>query len=163
MRRVEDLVETYDRGAEIAACAARARNLPVEGLDLDLAAGAAFCLRHREVAAEQRRDRSRSRVREARARGEAWVVIDEPRPWLEHPFPPWRSVHMHLPDGVGLHIWVEESLDSVSGMEFGVETVELDPESGQWLDGRAPADTRTFHEYGPWQQAIAQLKARYDR
>lgn len=163
IRSLEALVDAYDEGTDIAAGAARTRSLSIEGLDLDLAMGAAFCLRHREVVAEIRREEVRRRVDEARARGDEWVVLEEARPWLQVPFPPWRSIQMHLPDGTGLHLWVEESLDPQGdGVEYGVEVVQLNPQTGQWLTGEPIVGRQTFHEYGLWQVAVVELKARYD-
>jgi hypothetical protein len=159
---VDALVEAYDEGLEIAARAAHTRTLPVEGLDLDLAAGAAFCLRYREVLVESRRDEVRRRVMQARERGDEWVDIDDSPPWLQSPFPPWRRVTMHLPEGTALHLWAEESLDSPSGVEFGVEVIRLDPETGSWLSEEPALHRETFSEYLPWEAAGAKLKARYD-
>lgn len=163
VRSVEALVDAYGEGAGIAAGAARTRTLPIEGLDLDLAVGAAFCLRYREVLAETRRAEAVLRIAVARERGEAWVALDEVRPWLERPFPPWRSIHMHLPDGVGLHLWAEESLeDEGDGIEYGIEVVRLDPETGRWLGNEPATDKQTFSDYHSWQDGIDALKAGYD-
>lgn len=163
VRSVEDLVDAYDEGSDIAAGAARTRTLPTEGLDLDLAVGAAFCLRYREVLAETRREQMRRRVQEAEARGDRWVVLEEARPWLESPFPPWRSLEMHLPDGTGIHVWAEESLDSEGdGIEYGVEVLRLDPHTGQWLADEPATERQTFSDYHLWQDAIIELKAGYD-
>ncbi|HEX2052196.1 MAG TPA: hypothetical protein VHJ78_00535 [Actinomycetota bacterium] len=159
---VGDLVDLFDRVTEIASGAARARSVPTAGLDLDLAAGAAFCLRHREVVAEDRRREAIRRIEAARAGGQTWVSLDDARPWEEMPFPPWRTIEMHLPDGTGLHLWAEESLDSDWGVEFGVEVVRLDPETGQWRANEPVVARQTFTEYERLQEAVAELKARYD-
>ena len=160
---VESLVDAYDEGLDIAAGAASRRTLPMEGLDIDMAVGAAFCLRYREVLAETRvRDIGR-RVDEARARGVKWVVLEGTRPWLEMPFPPWRSLMVHLPEGTGIHTWAEESLDDIGDrVEYGVEVVQLDPQSGRWLDDSPATGRKTFSDHQQWQDAIVALKARYD-
>jgi hypothetical protein len=160
VRSTEALVDAYDQGVDIAAGAARSHMLPTEGLDLDLVLGAAFCLRYREVVAETRREEIQRRVAEARDGGQEWVSLEETRAWLQSPFPPWRTMEMHLPEGTGLHSWAEESLDS-EGVEYGVEVVPLDPRTGQWLVGRPALDRQTFSEYGLWQEAVDELKARY--
>ena len=161
VRSTEALVDAYVDGVDIAADAARSHMLPTEGLDLDLALGAAFCLRYRELVAETRREEVQRRVSEAMAQGEEWVVIREAPPWLQSPFPPWRRLEMHLPEGNGLHTWVEESLGD-EGVEYGVEVVKLDPGTGRWLSGQPVVDRQTFSEYSVWQDAVEALKARYD-
>ena len=160
VRSTEALVDVYVDGVNPAAAAARS-HMSTEGLDLDLAVGAAFCLRYRELVAETRREEVQRRVEEAEARGEEWVVIKEAPPWLQSPFPPWRRLEMHLPEGNGLHTWVEESLGDV-GVEYGVEVVPLDPRTGQWVSGGSVTDRRTFPDYHVWQDAVEALKARYD-
>lgn len=161
VRSVESLVDAYDEGVDIAAGAAHRHMLPTEGLDFDLVVGAAFCLRYREVVAETRREEIQGRIGEAMARGQKWVMLQETRPWLQSPFPPWRRLEMHLPEGTGLHMWVEEALDDV-GVEFGVEVVRLDPQTGKWLDGQPVLDRQTFSDYGLWQESVEGLRARYD-
>jgi hypothetical protein len=160
VRDVEALVEAYDEGLDIAATAARARSLPTEGLDLELAVGAAFCLRYREVLAESRRGAVKRRIEEARARGDRWVELEGSPPFLQMPFPPWHNVEMRLPDGTGIHSWVEESLtDTGDGFEYGVEVVRLDPVTGEWLPGTQAEGRQTFSDYQLWRQAIESLKA----
>lgn len=159
VRSTEALVDVYVDGVDLAAVAARS-HMSTEGLDLDLALGAAFCLRYRELVAETRREEVQRRVDESVARGEEWVVIKEASPWLQSPFPPWRRLEMHLPEGNGLHTWVEESLGD-EGVEYGVEVVPLDPRTGHWVSGGSVTDRRTFSDYHVWQDAVEALKARY--
>jgi hypothetical protein len=161
VRDVGALVDAYDEGLDIAGEASEARSLPTEGLDVELAVGAAFCLRYREVLAETRRSSVKRRVEEARARGDDWVDLEGSRPFLEMPFPPWRSIEMRLADGAGVHAWVEESLDDTGdGFEYGVELVKLDPQTGGWFPDTPSAERQTFSDYQSWQQAIEFLKAR---
>jgi hypothetical protein len=160
VRSIEALVDAYGEGLDVAEAAARSHQLSTEGLDLDLAAGAAFSLRYREVVAETRREEVRRRVKEATARGQEWVVIRDAPPWLQSPFPPWRRMEMHLPEGTGLHTWVEESLDD-EGVEYGVEVVMLDPHTGQWVPGQPLVERQTFSVHSLWQATVDALKARY--
>jgi hypothetical protein len=162
VRGVDALVEAYDEGLDIALRASQERTLPIEGVDLELATGAAFCLRYREVLVESRRDDARRRVVQARQRGDEWVDLDDSPPWLQSPFPPWRRLSMHLPEGTALHQWAEESLDSPSGVEFGVEVIRLDPDTAAWLSGEPALHRETFFEYLPWVEAGTKLKAGYD-
>lgn len=163
VRDIESLVDAYNEGLDVAAAAARDRELPLEGLDIDLVVGAAFCLRYREVLAETRRAEIRQRVEQARDRGDRWVTLEGTRPWLEMPFPPWRSIEMHLPEGTGIHAWAEESPDDTGdGIEYGIEVVRLDPRTGSWLAGEPATERQTFNDHSAWQQAIVALKRRYD-
>ncbi len=161
VRDIEALVDAFDEGLDIAGRAAEARSLPTQGLDLELVVGAAFCLRYREVLALVRRDTMKKRIDEARARGDRWVDLEESPPFLQMPFPPWRSVEMRLSDGTGIHAWVEESLDETGdGFEFGVEVIKLDPQTGGWLPETPARERQTFSDYRLWQKAIESLKAR---
>lgn len=161
VRDVEALVDAFDEGLDIAGRAAEARSLPTQGLDVELVVGAAFCLRYREVLAETRRDAMKQRIDQARARGDRWVDLEGSRPFLQMPFPPWRSIEMQLSDGTGIHAWVEESLNETGdGFEFGVEVVMLDPQTGGWLSDTPAGERQTFSDYRRWQEAIESLKAR---
>lgn len=160
IRDVEALVDAFDEGLDIAGRAAASRALPTTGLDVELVVGAAFCLRYREVLAETRRDAVKRRIDEARSRGDLWVDLEGSPPFFQLPFPPWHSIEMHLPDGTGIHSWVEESLDeSGDGFEYGVEVIKLDPLTGGWLSDTPAGERQTFSDYRLWQQAIASLKA----
>jgi hypothetical protein len=158
VRTTESLADAYVQGANLAAAAARRHMLSTDGIDLELAAGAGFCLRYRQIAAETQREEVVRIVGEARARGQDWVVIHETRPWQQSPFPPWRRMEMHLPEGTGLHEWVEESLDG-AGVEFGVEVVPLDPKTGRWLADVPILDRQVFSDYEEWRDAVDRLKA----
>ncbi|MGH2732996.1 MAG: hypothetical protein ACRDJG_08690, partial [Actinomycetota bacterium] len=160
IRSAEGLAHAHAEAIEIAT--AWRRGLSTEGLELELAAGAAFSLRYREVLAEGRREEAARRVGEARARGQAWVTVHETRSWQGSPVPPYTRVDLHLPEGTGLHVWVEESLEG-AGVEYGVEVVDLDPQTGQWLTDRPIRHRRTFSEHGAWKEAVEELRARCDK
>jgi hypothetical protein len=67
-----------DAEADAGAMAARAidhRKLRADGLDVELAAAAAFAIRARALATEEAAADRRRRVRIARERGDEWVVI----------------------------------------------------------------------------------------
>jgi hypothetical protein len=162
VRDTESLAKAYLEGTSLASAAARRHRIPTDGLDLELAIGAAFCIRCREIVAEGRREDAARKVEEAQAQGQSWVAIQETKPWLQIPFPPWRRIEMHLPEGTGLHMWVEESLEA-AGVEYGVELVRLDPQTGQWLADQPVLDRRTFLEHDAWKQAVEELRAKCER
>lgn len=159
VRTVEALVDAYGDRATITAAAAADRLIHTQGLDLELAAGAAFYLRHREITSESRWDESAERIAGAAGRGEAWVLIEETRSPTGIPYPPWRKMEMHLPEGTGLHQWVEEILEA-EGVEFGVELVTLDPRTGRWLAEEPVRERAVTREFQEWTQTVARLKAR---
>jgi hypothetical protein len=162
VRDLQALADVYLVAGGLAAAAARRRSISTRGLQLEMAAGAAFCIRYREIVAEVRREEVARRVEAARAGGEQWVTVQETQPGPHGPFPPWRRVEMHLPEGTGLHIWMEESLER-SGVEYGVEVVPLDPDTGQWLAEQPIEERRTFTEHGLWSEAVEELRARCEK
>jgi hypothetical protein len=159
VRDPQALADAYLVAEGVVATAARRRSISTQGLQLEMAAGAAFCIRYREIMAEVRREEVARRVEAARAGGNQWVTIQETQPGLGGPFPPWRRLEMHLPEGTGLHIWMEESLEH-SGVEYGVEVVPLDPGNGQWLAEQPVQERRTFTEHGLGSEAVEDLRAR---
>lgn len=161
VRTVEALLEAYGDWETITAAAAADELIPTRGLDLELTAGAAFCVRHREITAEARREETVRRIAEARSKGGAWTVIEQTHSPTGVPYPPWRRLEMHLPEGTGLHQWIEESLEG-SGIEYGVELITLDPESGRWLTDRPPQERATFSDYDEWMDTVERLKGRVD-
>lgn len=161
IRTAEGLADAYAGGVELASSVALREALPTEGLELELAMGAACCLRYREVCAEMRREEAARRVGEARAQRREWVMVDEPRPWQDAVIPPYRRMDMHLPEGTGFHVWVEQSPDQ-AGLEYGVEVVQLDPTTGEWLAQDPVLERRTFSERGAWEEAVEALKARWE-
>ncbi len=152
------------RGSISRQGGAKPGRCPLQGLDLDLAVGAAFCLRYREVLAETRAgdEISAGSTRPGPGATAGWTWRD-PALVSRCRFPPWRSIEMQLSDGTGIHAWVEESLDDTGdGFEYGVEVAEARSTvrtGGSERSGRQPTG-RPFTDHRLWQQAIDSLKAR---
>jgi hypothetical protein len=146
--------ETVPRVERIAARGA----IPTGGLDLEVAAGAAFALRYREVKAAAARDAVAARVREATAKGERWVVLQEaPAGQAPDPFAGavTSRVELHVPTGVAIHSYVELDPDTYQP-RYGVEAARLDPASGELARGEDPVATpRTFDDPAAWERAVA--------
>jgi hypothetical protein len=146
--------------AQAARTAARG-GIPTEGLDLEVAAGAAFALRYREVRAAAARGAVAARVQEATAKGERWVVLQEPSG--EHGPDPFAGsvssrVELHIPTGVAIHSFVELDPDTYQP-RYGVEAARLDPASGELARDEEPATTpRTFDDRAAWERAVAALR-----
>ena len=158
-RSLDELVAAYEQGPEVTARVVRAQIISTEGMDLALVAGAAFSLRHREIAEETNREEALQRIRAARAEGQEWTVVYETATTGPQLVPPYRRLEMRLADGVALHVFVEMDPES-GGALFGVESVQLDPQTGDWVTDAPPlAPRRTFSEPESWNEAIAELRA----
>jgi len=144
-----------------ALAAAFGDGVPTEGLDLGVAAGAAFALRYREVKAAAARAAVAARVHEATTKRERWVVLQElPGEQAPDPFAAAVSsrVELHVPTGVAVHSFVELDPDTYHP-RYGVEAARLDPASGELARDEEPAATpRTFDDPAAWERAVAALR-----
>ena len=156
------LLEAFGRSGEIAARVIRRESLEleVEGVDLVLATTAAFSLRYRELVGEVARRQAIERIQAARERGDAWVVLHESGTPEQAPAVPYRRLEMHLGDGSGLHVFVQQDPETAAPV-YAVEPVQLDPRTGDWLhEARQWAEPRTFPRREPWADLIRELRAR---
>lgn len=157
----EALAAAFGEAVPRAARTAARRGIPTGGLDLEVAAGAAFALRYREVKAAAARGAVAARVQEATAKGERWVVLQEPpRGQAPDPFASAVSsrVELHVPTGVAIHSFVELDPDTYQS-RYGVEAARLDPVSGELARDEEPVATpRTFDDPAVWERAIAALR-----
>lgn len=154
----EDLAEAYPKAAEIVARAAAEEEIPVLDLDQGLIADAGFSLRRREVVTELHRAGAIRRIQDARQRGDRWTVLYE----TGSGFPPipYRRLEMHVADGAGLHAFIEQDPDSAEPV-FGVEGVQLDQATGDWVtDAPQLAERRLFASRQDWEQAVEELRGR---
>lgn len=159
----EALAAAFGEGGGVpqaARTAARA-GVPTEGLDLGVAAGAAFALRYREVKAAAARAAVAARVHEATTKGERWVVLQElSGGQAPDPFAAAVSsrVELHVPTGVAIHSFVELDPDTYLP-RYGVEAARMDPVSGELARDEEPAATpRTFDDPAAWERAVAALR-----
>jgi hypothetical protein len=157
----EALAAAFGEAVPRAARTAAGCGIPTGGLDLEVAAGAAFALRYREVKAAAARGAVAARVQEATAKGERWVVLQEPpRGQALDPFASAVSsrVELHVPTGVAIHSFVELDPDTYQS-RYGVEAARLDPVSGELARDEEPVATpRTFDDPAAWERAIAALR-----
>jgi hypothetical protein len=157
----EALAAAFGEAVPRAARTAAGCGIPTGGLDLEVAAGAAFALRYREVKAAAARGAVAARVKEATAKGERWVVLQEPpRGQAPDPFASAVSsrVELHVPTGVAIHSFVELDPDTYQS-RYGVEAARLDPVSGELARDEEPVATpRTFDDPAAWERAIAALR-----
>jgi hypothetical protein len=157
----EALAAAFGEAVPRAARTAARGGISTDGLDLEVAAGAAFALRYREVKAAAARDAVAARVQEAAAKAERWVVLQEP-PGGQAPDPfagaVSSRVELHVPTGVAVHSYVELDPDTYQP-RYGVEAARLDPVSGELARDEEPVATpRTFDDPVAWEQAVAALR-----
>jgi hypothetical protein len=157
----EALAAAFGEGVPQAARTAARAGVPTEGLDLGVAAGAAFALRYREVKAAATRAAVAARVHEATTRRERWVVLQElSGEQAPDPFAAAVSsrVELHVPTGVAIHSFVELDPDTYHP-RYGVEAARLDPVSGELArDEESAATPRTFDDPAAWERAVAALR-----
>jgi hypothetical protein len=122
---------------------------------------AAFSLRYSEILGEMYRFEAMDRVRAARSAGNEWVTVYQTGTaddWRQRRY---EALEMHLPDGIALNLSVEIDAETY-GPVYGIEVVQLDPQTGDWLNDVAPlVDQRTWTEPGPWQEAVEEYKRLY--
>jgi hypothetical protein len=152
---VEGLAGAFDRAAEIAGQAIERSGVPTDGVDLGLAAGCAFALRYRAVLAAAARAASLTRIEEARASGQAWVLIAESGDPDAGPF---HRVELHLGQGVCVQRTI--GLDAEMGAPtFAVEAFAADPRTGDRLGDAEPVVPAA--EYGSrreWEEAVERVR-----
>ena len=154
------LAEAYRDGSRRASATLAASGRPFDANAAGLVAGAAFALRHRELAAELEAAEVAGQLAAASRSGQEWVVVREAgRPELAE-LGQYRRLEVHLPDGVGLHCFAEPQVDT-DRPSFVVEVLPLDPATGA---ARAEVDERhTFGDPDAWAAGIAQLRHRIGR
>jgi hypothetical protein len=161
LRSPEELGRAYrNSGATISAIVAREAT-SARDLDLGLVTSAAFSLRYSEILGEMYRFEAMDRVRAARSAGNEWVTVYQTGTaddWRQRRY---EALEMHLPDGIALNLSVEIDAETY-GPVYGIEVVQLDPQTGDWLNDVAPlVDQRTWTEPGPWQEAVEEYKRLY--
>lgn len=164
LRSFEDpdgLIDAYEEGPQLVAEVVRDEMISTEELDMGLVLGAAFALRYREVLAEKNRRDALRKIENAEEKGNAWVTVYETAELREVPVPPYRSLEMRRSDGVALHIFVEVDPET-GGPLFGVEVVQLDPRTGDWVqEANPPVDRSTFTDARQWREKVDELRAAY--
>jgi hypothetical protein len=156
---VHALLEAADHQGAIAEVAVRRSGIATEGLDVELAAQAAFALHYRHVVAATARDEALARISSARDRGDPWVTVAE----SGDPVPgPYLRLDLHLVDGSA--ILASVTIDAETGdPRFGLEAYRADPDTGDRLEDADPiAPQETYEERSEWERAAAELRAALD-
>jgi len=152
---VDGLAEAYGDGERRAAAVLERSGGPAGPPAAELVAGAAFALRHRELAADLAAAEVARRLAEAAASGAGWVVLHE----AGHPelavLGQYNRLEIHLPDGAGLHSFVEMEAGADRPV-FVVEALPLDPATGA---RRGEAQRRVeLADREAWTRAVEELR-----
>lgn len=152
---LEALACAWPAGVRRAADQLRRLGGSGDGAVAEFVAGAAFAIRHRELAAATSAAERSRRVADAASRGDQWVVVDQVgRPELAR-FGHFRRLEMHLPDGMGIYSYAEEQADSDAPLLI-VERLPLDPASG--LPHGDVAERREAADPASWEAAQSELR-----
>ena len=152
---VERLAEAFEDAVEISVRAIERSGVSTDGVDVGLAASAAFAMRYRAIVASDARREALDRIREAREHGPAWVTVAESGDMTVGPY---VRLEMHLPDGQAVQVSID--FDAESGeRRFRVEPMSLDPLTGERRDGVSTVAPQTFLDTEGWEAAIAGLRS----
>jgi hypothetical protein len=152
---VEGLEEAFEDAAGISVRAIERSGVSTHGVDVGLAASAAFAMRYRAILVWNARHEALKRIREAGERGPAWVTVAESG---EVAIGPYVRLEMHLPDGHAVQASID--FDAESGeRRFRVGPMSLDPLTGEPLDGAPTVVPQTFLDVEGWEARIARLRA----
>lgn len=155
---LEELVERFQRSGsdEVAAVADGLERPQVVLLDYQLARGAAYYLRAQDIQEQRMRADFHTRLAEARARGQRWVLLYEQESWRQgHAF--FQRLDLRLPDGLGLRSASE--MDWEKGRVYVLEAMVLDLATGlPRRDIPAPEPRQEFATRAALDAALATLR-----
>jgi len=151
----EGLAEAFDRAGEISARAIERSDVRTDGVDVGLAAAAAFALRYRSVLAASARAAALARIEDARALDEAWVTVVESG---DPEAGPYLRVDLHLRDGGCVVRSI--GFDAETGKPlFGVEAFLGDPLTGDRLPDAGPLVAPVTHRSRrEWEEAVERVR-----
>lgn len=156
---VAGLVAVEAEAPQLVAGALSRLRTPAAELDVTMIAGAALSMREAEIGSAMAQARRISLIAAARARGDAWVLLNETEERRAHaaPLPSYHRLEMRLADGLGVHTYVE--LDpSTARPAYGLETVRLDAGTGEWIGDVTDAVTATHATPQPWEAQAFELR-----
>jgi hypothetical protein len=123
------LLAAADRGPELVSEVMVDHGLSAYELDLDLLAGAALAMRHREVTAEQAAQRRLRLVAEAHRAGRRWTVVEERGDHGGDPFLPYSRLEVEVGTGRALLVTARGD-DEFRSVLHGVEELRVDLATG---------------------------------
>lgn len=151
----EQLVEAYTGGSALLARAVDELSLEGSSIDEELVVDAAFQVRYRELRAELQQAEAEQRI-EAAGSGPQWVVLAETGTAPTVPEPGYRCLEMHVPEGTGLHTFVEND-PSTYDARYGIELLRLDPRTGEHLASHESPHREDFEDADEWTRAVEHI------
>lgn len=113
-------------------------------LDLDLVAGAAFAMRHREVVAEQAARRRLRLLAEAHRAGQDWAVVQERGEHAGDPFVPYERLEVEVATGRALLVTARGD-EEYRAVVHAVEELRVDLATGRVGEAGEGAPEATRH------------------
>ncbi|MCW2616202.1 MAG: hypothetical protein JWN08_3196 [Frankiales bacterium] len=138
------LLAAAERGSELVSEVMVEHGLSAYELDLDLLAGAALAMRHREVAAEQAARRRLRLVAEGHRAGRRWVVLEERGHSDGDPFMPYQRLEVEVGTGRALLVTARGD-DEFRTVLHGVEELRVDLTTGALEEAAAGGVAPTSH------------------
>lgn len=151
----EQLARAYEGRSRLLASARQQLSLGGTAIDEDLVLDAAFGARHREMRAAHQRAEAERRIAAGQSPG--WVLIGESGPAGPDPAPGYRRLEMHLPDGMSLHTFIEHDPGTYLPC-YGLELLQLDPRTGEFLGATPSADREEFGDRDEWRRAVERAR-----
>ena len=152
----EQLAEAYAGGSRLLADAVDRLSVAGSPIDKELVLDAAFQARYRELRAERQQAEAKQRI--AAAGGEPqWVVLAETGTARPLPAPGYERLEMHVPDGTGLHTFVEHD-PSTYTPRYGIELLRLDPSTGEYLASDGSPYREEFGDPDEWMRAVEHVR-----
>lgn len=154
---VDALVTTYLNSApepELTEVGVDLTTIPSE-IRLELVRDAAYQMRSRQLAQREAVERTRDRIRRARARLEPVATI-----WTEGDnelWPPYRRIDMSLRTGNAVAVSTSLSPETMTPV-FSLEGVVLDPETGEGTGEPPLAPEREYTDPDEWRSAAEALR-----
>lgn len=124
-------------------------------LDYQLALGAAFYLRARELQEAAAGADLRERIEAARAQGQTWVLLAD-RQTRRYGKAMFQRLEMRLPDGFG--IYTASELDWEKGWVYVLQPLRLDPRTGRRSGATSLGLSREYATLEELQQAAGALR-----
>lgn len=157
---IDDLVTAYDNGSERLAAAVEGLGVSTPRPDIGpLLIDAAFQGRYRDLAGEQQQAEAARRIAEV-GTGPAWVLLAESADDASAATG-FRRIEMHLPDGLGVHSYIDIDPSTFLPL-YWIETLQLDPATGEFTDKDARPERRQFTDRAEWLDTLAAIKANAD-
>jgi hypothetical protein len=157
----EDLVNAYENGSDLLAAAVARLGASAPRADIGpLLIDAAFQGRYRHLGGERQQAEAARRIAEA-GKGPAWVLLAESGDDGPGAATGFRRIEMHLPDGLGVYSYIDIDPSTFLPL-YWIETLQLDPATGEFTGNDARPERREFTDRAEWLDALAALKANAD-